>query len=221
MGGSGLLKAFGGAAKLLSLNIVGANKVLAVDVSILLHKWVFTAGDAALTLGLVLQDNVSPLADVFGEVMEWLMQSTPTLLVVFDGSCPGKAPVNSARAASAQKARKCLLKLQQESRPERAKMLSMVRSSNAPSSNRATTSDISTPLPCPHTLTPATLATLAHTLSFCWVGRAAGIQGHHAYTSNDAGVCQRLASARSGLHCCRRRGGLSDRQAVSGTVGVC
>lgn len=109
MGGSQLHKAFEGASHRVSLNVFGSNKVLAVDVSILVHKWVFSNNEAAYRF--VRFDEMDQLVSLFREVVNWLLTANTTYIMVFDGVCPGKADLNRNRAAAARVARKRMMEL--------------------------------------------------------------------------------------------------------------
>jgi len=90
-------------------NVVGLNKVFGVDVSIFLHRWVFTDSDAALEF--VQHNRVAKLTAVFRKIMQWLLLLSATLIIVFDGICPGKGDVDRKRAAVAEEARRRVLEM--------------------------------------------------------------------------------------------------------------
>jgi len=103
MGGTNLHKAFEGASKDVSVNLVAVGQVLGMDASVLLHKYVFPHPDAAV--GYVVHGKVDGLAWQWRIVVEKLMKLSVTWLFVFDGTCQGKQSTTEKRESSAAKAK--------------------------------------------------------------------------------------------------------------------
>jgi len=92
-----------------SANVGGVNSVFGVDVSIFLHRWVFTDGDGALEFAQ--RNRVAKLTALFRKIMQWLLLVSATLIIVFDGICPANVDVDRKRAAVAEEARRRVLEM--------------------------------------------------------------------------------------------------------------